>query len=513
MNAMRVIRLVTLAALGAAAAACGHSPAPAPPAPAPATAAAPAQRTAAGVPADTTAPADTELTRPPKLGPPPTLALPPITTRRLANGLELVVVEQHELPVADFILLVHTGGEADPAGRGGLASLTAAMLDEGTATRTALRVADQEAYLGVELGTGSGWDGSQVALHTTTAQLDSALALFADVALHPSFPSADFVRVRRERLTDLIQLRDRGPAIADRAFTAIVYGPHHPYGHPLSGTESSVHAIQRADVRRFYDAYYRPNNATMIIVGDITPDDAERRVTALFGGWSRRAVPATSYGTAPRGTPTTLYLIDKPGAAQSSIRIGGVGVPRSTSDYFPIEVMNTILGGSFTSRLNQNLRETHGYTYGAFSGFAMRREAGPFVARAEVVAAKTDSALVEFMKELRAIRDTVPAGELEKAKRYLELQLPGEFESTGDIAQQLVPVVLYNLPFDFYDRYVQRIDAVSRADVARVANRYIDPARLSVVIVGDSNTIEEGLRATGIGPLSIRDMEGDVVRP
>ncbi|HEX6535731.1 MAG TPA: pitrilysin family protein [Gemmatimonadaceae bacterium] len=511
MSATPLLRLAVLAALGGTAAACAHAPAPQPAAPAPAPA--PARQAADTAPADTTASTDSERVRPPELGPPPTLALPPITTRRLANGLELVVVEQHELPVADFILLVHTGGEADPAGRGGLASLTAAMLDEGTATRSALQVADQEAYLGIELGTGSGWDGSQVVLHTTTAQLDSALALFADVALHPSFPRADFIRVRRERLTDLIQLKDRGPAIADRAFTAIVYGPHHPYGHPLSGTEASVHAIGRADVRRFYETYYRPNNATMIIVGDITPGDAERRVAALFGQWSRRPVPATTYGAPPHGTPTTLYLIDKPDAAQSSIRIGGVGVPRSTSDYFPIEVMNTILGGSFTSRLNQNLRETHGYTYGAFSGFAMRREAGPFVARAEVVAAKTDSALVEFMKELRAIHDTVPGGELEKAKRYLELQLPGEFESTGDIAQQLVPVVLYDLPLDFYDRYVQHIDAVTRADVARVANRYIDPTRLTVVIVGDTSTIEGKLRATGIAPLSIRDIEGDVVRP
>ncbi|HEX7941670.1 MAG TPA: pitrilysin family protein, partial [Gemmatimonadaceae bacterium] len=490
-----------LVLLGGALAACAHSPAPVPATPAPAPAPA----------IDTTVPPPP--TTPPTLGPPPTLQLPPITTRRLANGMTLVIVEQHELPVADFVLLVRTGGEADPAGRGGLSSLTADMLDEGTTTRSALQVADQEAFLGVELGTGGGWDASQVALHTTTAQLDSALALFADVALHPSFPDSDFERVRKQHLTELVQLKDRAPAIADRAFAAIVYGTRHPYGHALAGTEPSMGAITRTDIRRFYDTYYRPNNATMLVVGDITPDDAERRVTALFSGWERRAVPPTTYGTAPRGTATTVYLIDKPGAAQSSFRIGGVGVPRSTSDYFALQVMNTILGGAFTSRLNQNLRETHGYTYGAFSGFAMRREAGPFTARAEVVAAKTDSALVEFLRELRAIRDTVPAVELEKAKRYLELQLPGDFESTGDIARQLVPIVLYDLPLDFYDGYVRHIDGVSQGEVQRVARRYIEPDSLSVVIVGDRKAIEGRLRGLRVGPVSIRNMEGESIRP
>ncbi|HEU4642311.1 MAG TPA: pitrilysin family protein, partial [Gemmatimonadaceae bacterium] len=470
----------------------------------------PAPAAAAPV-ADTTPPA--LPTTPPTLAPPPTLALPPIETRQLANGMKLVVVEQHELPVVDFVLLVRTGSEADPIGRSGLASLTADMLDEGTTTRNALQVADQEAYLGVALGTGSGWDASQVVLHTTTAQLDSALALFADVALHPSFAASDFARVKQQRLTELVQVKDHAPAIADRAFAAIVYGPRHPYGHAPTGTESSVRAITRRDIQRFYDTYYRPNNATLIVVGDITAADAERRVSARFGDWQREPVPPTTYGATPRKSATTLYLIDKPGAAQSSIRIGGVGVPRATSDYFALQVMNTILGGSFTSRLNQNLRETHGYTYGAFSGFSMRHEAGPFTARAEVVAAKTDSAMVEFLKELRAIRDTVPSAELQKAKRYLELQLPGDFESTGDIARQLVPVALYDLPLDFYDGYVQHLEGVSQTEVQRVARRYVEPDSMTVVIVGDRRTIESGLRALDLGPVSLRNLEGEAAQP
>jgi predicted Zn-dependent peptidase len=395
-----------------------------------------------------------------------------------------------------------------------VATLAADMLDEGTATRSALAIADQEAYLGVALGTGSGWDASRVTLHAPTAQLDSALALFADVALHPAFPAADFERLRAERLTQLVQLRDRAPAIADRAFAAIVYGRRHPYGRPLSGTEASVGAITRADLRRYYERYFRPNNATLIVVGDVTPDDVERRVRRLFAKWERREVPAVSVGETPAARPTTVYLIDKPGAEQSSVRVGGAGAPRSTADYFAIEVMNTILGGSFTSRLNRNLREAHGYTYGASSGFAMRRAAGPFVARAEVVAEKTDSALVELLAELRSIRrDAVSASELTRAERYLALQLPAEFESTGDIAAQLVPIVLYGLPSDYYNTYVQRIERVSQADVHRAAERYINPESLAVVIVGDRASIERPVRSLRVGDVAIRDLEGNPAHP
>jgi predicted Zn-dependent peptidase len=349
-----------------------------------------------------------------------------------------------------------------------------------------------------------------VSLHTPTAQLDSALALFADVALRPSFPASELERLRKERLTSLLQLRDRAPAIADRAFASTVFGAGHAYGRPLTGTEASTRGLTRADLERLYRTYVRPNNSTLIVVGDVTPADVERRVQALFGGWARGAVPTPAYGRAAAVGTTAVYLIDKPGAAQSSFRIGTVGVARSTEDYFPLLVMNTILGGSFTSRLNQNLRETHGYTYGAGSGFAMRREAGPFQASAEVVTAKTDSALVEFMKELRAIRDTVLAAELEKAKRYLQLQLPGDFETTADIAGQLVPLVAYGLPLDYYNSYVQNIERVTQADVQRVAQRYVDPAKLAVVVVGDRKTIEPGLRALGVGPITVRELNAVV---
>ncbi|MDB4912668.1 MAG: peptidase domain protein [Gemmatimonadetes bacterium] len=446
-----------------------------------------------------------DLTKPPTLGPPPALSVPPIVTRQLANGLKIIVVEQHELPLADVVLEIKTGGEADPQGKPGTAAITSAMLLEGTATRTALQIDDQQAFLGVSISARSGWEQSPISLHTTTAQLDSAMALLADVALHPSFPVADLERVRKARLTSLQQLRDRGPAIADRAYAAALYGSEHPYGRPLAGTEASVASIAREDLQKFYATYYRPNNATLLVVGDVTPDDVERRAQALFGAWTSASVPAVTTATANTAKTTTLVLIDKPGAAQSSFRLGGIGAARSTRDYFALQVLNTLLGGSFTSRLNQNLREEHGYTYGASSGFSLRKSAGPFTASAEIVTAKTDSALMQFMKELASIRDTVPADELAKAKRYLQLGLPENFETTGGIAGELLPLATYDVPLDFYNTAVQRIGAVTQADVMRVARQYIDLNTLTLVIVGDRKIIEPGLRAMKPGEIIIRE--------
>lgn len=444
----------------------------------------------------------------PTLGPAPKVSLPPVVTRQLPNGLKLMIVEQHELPLADFILVVGRGGTVDPSAKAGVANITSSMLTEGTTNRTSLEIADQIAFLGINIGSSSSWDASTVSLHTPTAQLDSSLALFSDVILRPTFPAQDFERVQKTRLTNLIQLKDRPTAIADQAYASILYGDNHPYGHSLVGTEASITGMTAADLRSFYNSNFVPNNSTLIIVGDVKPAQIEKKIGALFGGWKQGAVAPYSFSEAPKAGATTVYLIDKPGAAQSSFRIGSIGVPRSTKDYFALNVLNTILGGSFTSRLNQNLRETHGYTYGARSRFDMRQSAGPFTASAEVVAAKTDSGLIEFMKELNAIRDTVPSVELRKAKRYLELGMPSDFETTQQIANQLVPVALYGLPLNYYNNYVTNIEGVTQADVQRVAKQYINPSNLAIVIVGDKKSIEAGLKAVNVGPILIRDFFG-----
>lgn len=452
-----------------------------------------------------------DRTKVPTLGPPPKVSLPPVVTRQLPNGLKLMIVEQHELPLADFILVVGRGGTVDPSAKAGVANLTSSMLTEGTTNRTSLEIADQMAFLGINVGANSSWDASTISLHTPTAQLDSALALFSDVVLRPAFPEQDFDRLKKNRLTNLLQLKDRPTAIADQAYASILYGDTHPYGRSLIGTESSITGMTTADLRSFYTSNYVPNNSTLIIVGDVTPAQIEKKISGLFGGWKQGTVAPYSFADAPKAGATTVYLIDKPGAAQSSFRIGSIGVPRSTKDYFALNVLNTILGGSFTSRLNQNLRETHGYTYGARSRFDMRQSAGPFTASAEVVAAKTDSGLIEFMHELNAIHEAVPAAELRKAKRYLQLGMPGDFETTQQIAQQLIPVALYNLPLDYYNNYVANIEAITQADLQRVARQYINPSNLAIVIVGDRKNIEAGLKAVNAGPISIRDFFGQPI--
>jgi len=455
-----------------------------------------------------------DRTVPPRLASPTSLTMPRSVERTLPNGLRLVVVEQRKLPLLDAVLVLRHGSEADPVGKEGLASLTASLLREGTATRTSPQIAEQQAFLGIRLGSGSALEQTTISLHTPTAVLDSALALMADLLLRPAFPEAEFTRVRSETLTGLLQLRDRAPAIADRAFSALMYGDTHPYGRPSTGTEATVEAITRADVQRFWSTWYRPNAATLIVVGDISADDAERRARVLFGDWQRTPLPAIASSAAPMPSSTGITLIDKPGAPQSSFRLGSVAVARNTPDYHALMVLNTVLGGSFTSRLNNNLRETKGYTYGAGSSFAMRRDAGPFSARAEIVAEKSDSALLEFMKELRAIREPLSLQELEKAKQYLILGFAERFETTGDVASQLAALVTYGLPLDTWSSFQREVARVSADDVQRVATQYINPQALRIVIVGDRASIEAPLRATNVAPIQIRDVMGrEVPRP
>ena len=454
-----------------------------------------------------------DRSKPPTLPPPPALKLPAIQTATLPNGLTLEVVEMHKVPMVDVQVLLDAGAARDPADLPGLATFTALMLQQGAGTRGALDVADEAAFLGAQLNTTATADGAVASLHVPRRRLEAALDLLADVVLQPTFSDSEVARQRELRSAQLVQQRDEPVAVANVAFPAIVYGAGHPYGHPLNGTDGATAALTRDRVAGFYRAYYRPNDARILMVGDITLAQARGLVAARFGAWPQGDVPGLAGGTAPATATRAVYLIDKPGAAQSVIRIGHIGPARSTPDWYALEVLNTILGGAFTSRLNQNLRETHGYTYGAFSQFAARRLAGAFVALASVVTAKTDSSLVEFLKELRRIREEpVPEGELAKAKAYVTLGLPGDFETTGGAAARFREVLSYGLPLDYYDRYIGRIGAVTAADVQRVARQYIDPDHFDIVVVGDKAQIEAGIRALNEGPIVYRDLWGQEIK-
>jgi predicted Zn-dependent peptidase len=445
---------------------------------------------------------------PPKPGPLPPVKLPPIQKRQLANGLPVWIVEQHEVPVAQVDLVVRTGSAADPTGKEGLASLTAAMLDEGAGSRDALALADAIDFLGAEISTGSGFDSTSVGLHVPVARLADALPLMADVALGPTFPAKELDRLRTERLTAVQQARDEPETIVVAAFNRVVFGAHR-YGTSMLGSTAGLKGFTVEDLRSFHSRF-TPANAALIVVGDVKPDAVLPLLETGFGGWkgSSGALSARGALSTPAQVKTrSVVIVDKPEAAQSQIRIGWVGVPRSTPDYFAIQVMNTILGGAFTSRLNQNLREKHGYAYGAASRFEMRRAPGAFYAAAGVQTDKTAEALVEFFKELEGITQAVPADELAKAKNYIALRFPQRFETTGDIASQLAEAFIYDLPGDYFESFVDRIQAVTAADVQRVAKTLVQPTRLAVVVVGDRKVIEAPVRALKLGPVSFMKVE------
>lgn len=452
-----------------------------------------------------------DRSRPPASGPAPALQLPAIQKRQLSNGLPVWIVELHEVPVVQVNLVLRSGTANDPTGKYGIASLTAAMLTEGAGSRSSLEIADAVDFLGADLDVSSGIDATSVRLHAPVARLADALPVMADVALRPTFPKDELERQRQQRLTNLIQAKDDPGTIAALAFSRTLYGPTHRYGTATMGTMDTIRAFTVDDLRTFYATTYRPENATLVVVGDVTPERVVPLLESSFGNWRTPGAPAPAVKLADVAQPTAraVYLVDKPGAPQTQVRIGWIGVARSTPDFFPLQVLNTILGGAFSSRLNLNLREKHGYTYGAGSSFDMRATPGPFSASAGVQTDKTKESLQEFFTELNGILQPVPAEELTRAKNYVAMRFPGGFETTGDISRRLEDVVTYGLPDDYFSNYVQRIQAVTAADVQRVAKKYIDPSKLAVVVVGDAKSIASGIASLNLGPsrpLTVEDI-------
>ena len=446
---------------------------------------------------------------PPKPTAPPALKLPPVQKQKLSNGLEVWLVEQHEVPMVQINLIVRAGSSADPAGRFGLASMTANMLDEGAGGKSALELADAVEFLGAQLSTTSTFDYSAVRLSTPVARLNDALPLMTDVVMRPSFPANELERLRKERLTRLLQARDDPAAIIEIAFPRLVFGDKHRYGSAAGGGEAEVKAMTVDELRGFHASYYRPEHSTLLVVGDVSPATMMPMLERTFGQWKPSGAGAkpAPVPAAAQLTKRQIYLVDKPGAAQSQIRIGWVGVPRSTPDYPTLQVLNTILGGSFTSRLNTNLRETHGYSYGAFSGFEERISAGAFSARAGVQTDKTAEALKEFFNEFTGILKPIPGEELEKAKNYVALGFPAEFESTGDLARKLEEQVVHNLPEEYFPSYIRSVVQVTGPGVEKAAGQYIQPDKFAVVIVGDRKVVEAGIRALNLGPVQVLTVE------
>jgi len=445
----------------------------------------------------------------PQPGAPRPYRFPHVTRRTLDNGLRLLVAENHNAPLVALRTLVRSGADHDTAELAGLASLTGELLDEGAGERDAIRLAEDLGLLGGSLGSGADWDASYVSVDALSRNFEAAFAILADVDRRPALPADSLDRVRSERLMELLQQRDEPASIAAKRFSSLIYGKG-TYGNTVIGNPESVARITADDVRRFYAAHFAPNNSSLVITGDIETSKALEVAERLFGDWPQAEVPARPSVSPQQFEASRIYLIDRPTAVQSEIRVGHLGVPRATEDYFALSVMNALLGGVFNSRINLNLREKHGYTYGARSAFAFRRQAGPFVVSAPVRNEVTRESVTEVLAELRRIRTgDVEERELADTKNYLMGVFPATVQSAGDVSGRLLDMELYDLPHDYFDRYRENIGAVGREDVERVAHRYIDPDRAVIVIVGNAKQIREPLGELGV-PIHEMDIDGKI---
>ena len=429
---------------------------------------------------------------------------PTIHKSQLANGLAVWSVQHGDLPVATMVLLVRAGSSTDPAGRPGLASLTGDMLDEGAGDRGALEVHDALARIGAQFDTEVGSDATFLTLTTLTKFRQHGLALLADMVARPRFDAGEFERVRHLRANRLRQLRDVPSATADRAFATAVYGDH-PYGHLAIGTMAALEHMTLDDVRDFHRRAYQPANAVLIVVGDLSHDQARVEAAASFATWA--AEPSAGLVAAP-GIDATghaahrLLLVDRPGAAQSELRIGHVAVSRRTPDYHALVVANLVLGGQFVSRLNMNLREHKGYTYGARSWFEFRLGPGPFQMSASVQTEVTAQAIGEAVGEMVSLRGARPitASELETARATLTKGYPRNFETADQIARSVAQLALYELPDEYFATFVPRIAALQLGTVQDAATRNLHPERLVTVIVGDADRVAPSLGVLDLGP-------------
>jgi zinc protease len=447
----------------------------------------------------------------PKPGPVKAAQLPTPVQFTLPNGLTVILSERRELPVVSASLVFASGSGDNPADMPGLANFTAAMLDEGTKTRNALQISDEAARLGTVLLTGSTMDQTQISITSLAPQFGRALDLVADVALNPTFAAEEIERQRGSRLANLVAQKSNPGQIASRVMAAALYGPAHPYGYVELGTEASNKAIARDAMIAHWKRHLVPGNAALVVVGATSRRELEPLATKAFGGWTGTRATRTTL-PAPRSTEAKLVIVDTPGAAQTQVRVASIGVPRATPDFEALEVVNTLLGGLFTSRINLNLREDKGYTYGAFSTFAARREPGPFFVGAGIRTDATAPAVTEIFKEIQKMKDVeVTRDELSLGRDSLVLSLPGRFETTGQAAGSFATLFVYDLGLDYYSRYMEKVLGIDAATAHTAAQKHLIPERMLVVAVGDRKKIEADMAKLNLGTIEYRDADGKVI--
>ena len=441
----------------------------------------------------------------------------PATQRaKLSNGLEIVVAERHSVPVVDMNLLVDAGYASDQFAQPGTAQLSMNMLDEGTKNKNSIDISKELASLGATLGTFSNLDTSTVSLSTLKSNLDRALSLYSDVILNPAFPQADFDRLRKIQMAQIQREKSQPIPMALRVFPRLLYGAQHAYGNPLtgSGTEASVAKLTREDLIKFHSTWFKPNNATLVIVGDTTLAEIQPKLEALFANWKSGQVPQKNIANTPVPQKQSVFIVDKPGAIQSVIIAGVLAPPKSNPDELAIESMNTVLGGAFISRLNMNLRENKHWSYGAGSLLWPARGQRTFLAYAPVQTDKTKESMVEIANELRAIlKDRViTADELAMAKANLTQTLPGLWETNAAVSQSINEIIEFKLAPDYYSTYAGRIKALAVNNLNEAAVKVVKPDNLVWIVVGDREKIEKGIRELKIGEVQLIDADGNPVK-
>lgn len=442
----------------------------------------------------------------PKSGPTGRYHFPKFHDEVLSSGIRLLTAPVKKLPIATILVIVDAGSVAEQRGKEGVASLTAAGLLEGTNRFNGAELAEKFEQLGTSLESGADWDSGFVRITVLSDKLEEATRLLGEVISSPVFPEREVERLKAERLAEILQLESEPRGLADEKFSEFLYSPESRYSRPDEGSTESVSALSREDVEDFYRSTYRSGGTTVIVAGDVTPERARSLVADAFQKWPTGSRKEAQLTTAPRTKARKVHIVHKPDAPQSELRVGHVGLPRRHPDFFPTLVMNAVLGGLFGSRINLNLREAHGYTYGASSYYDWRRGAGPFVVSTAVQSEVTAPALTEILLEIDRIRsDKISDEELTLARDYLEGVFPIRYESTAAIAAALATLVIHTLPADYYDAYRKNIHSVSADAVLAAAKAHLHPLELQTVVVGDAKTIQGTLAEPKFGELLVHN--------
>ena len=448
-----------------------------------------------------------DRTKPPVPKPPKDVQFPDYFDTTLANGINLLLIENYKVPNVTIRLVFKEAGSYYDGDKYGISSLTSELLTKGTKTRSALQIADDIDFYGANISSGSDWDGSYVSLSVLKKHLDKVIDVLSDVVLNPVFSQEELDRAREQRISGIIQGKDDAGTLTDRMFNKVVFDKK-PYAYPSEGTEESIRNMTREDVVKFYSKHYCPGKLVLAFVGAISKDEAISIMNEHFSSWQKACTEQQSITTSSTGySPNTVYVVDKPGAVQSNFRIGHVGIERNNPDFIAVSVMNTILGGYFGSRINLNLREKHGFTYGARSGFNPRIYPGDFSVDADVRNEVTDTSVKLVKEELeRIVTAEVTDEELQTVKNYLTGIFPLQLETPNSVATRVINLKLYNLAKNYYSTYISNINNLTKEDILRTAKKYIHPYNLFIVISGNSSAIKEKLSA--LGKVEVYDADG-----